>query len=64
MVAGSRQLDQVRINENTRKNLEGEISGYKAEAHKQRKQLFLLEKDGEKYGAGGVLGGDGGNRAF
>jgi chromosome segregation ATPase len=28
-----------------------EISGYKAEAHKQRKQLFLLEKDGEKYGA-------------
>ena len=46
-----KQLDQVKVHENTRRNLELEISGYKAEAHKQRKQLFLLEKDGEKYGA-------------
>jgi len=53
MAAGSnqKQLDQVKVHENTRRNLELEISGYKAEAHKQRKQLFLLEKDGEKYGA-------------
>lgn len=43
-----KQLDQVKVHENTRRNLELEISGYKAEAHKQRKQLFLLEKDGEK----------------
>jgi len=47
----SKQMDQVKVNENTRRNLELEISGYKAEAHKQRKQLYLLEKDGEKYGA-------------
>ena len=53
LAAGSnqKQLDQVKVHENTRRNLELEISGYKAEAHKQRKQLFLLEKDGEKYGA-------------
>jgi len=53
MAAGGnqKQLDQVKVHENTRRNLELEISGYKAEAHKQRKQLFLLEKDGEKYGA-------------
>ena len=43
--------DRVKVHENTRRNLEVEISGYKGEAHKQRKQLFLLEKDGEKYGA-------------
>lgn len=43
-----KHLDQVKVHENTRRNLELEISGYKAEAHKQRKQLFLLEKDGEK----------------
>jgi len=48
--ANQKQLDQVKVHENTRRNLELEISGYKAEAHKQRKQLFLLEKDGEKYG--------------
>jgi chromosome segregation ATPase len=49
--ATQKQLDQVKVHENTRRNLELEISGYKAEAHKQRKSLFLLEKDGEKYGA-------------
>ena len=49
--ANQKQLDQVKVHENTRRNLELEISGYKAEAHKQRKQLYLLEKDGEKYGA-------------
>ena len=48
--ANQKQLDQVKVHENTRRNLELEISGYKAEAHKQRKQLFLLEKDGEKCG--------------
>jgi len=47
----TKQMDQVKVNENTRRNLELEISGYKTEAHKQRKQLYLLEKDGEKYGA-------------
>jgi len=51
--AGSNQkvIDQVKVHENTRKNLEQEIGGYKAEAHKQRKMIFLLEKEGEKYGS-------------
>merc|ERR1719181_609113 len=33
------------------KTLEGEISSYKAESGKQRKQLYTLEKEREKYGA-------------
>ncbi|KAL1504201.1 hypothetical protein AB1Y20_010610 [Prymnesium parvum] len=46
-----KQSDQVKVHENTRRNLEQEIAGYKAEGHKQRKMIFLLEKDGQKYGA-------------
>ena len=46
-----KQADQVKVHENTRRNLEQEIAGYRAEAHKQRKMIFLLEKDGDKYGA-------------
>ena len=49
--ATQKQLDQVKIHENTRRNLEVEIGGDKGEAHKQMKQLYLLEKEGEKYGA-------------
>lgn len=41
-----KQTDQVKVHENTRRNLEQEIAGYKAEGHKQRKMIFLLEKDG------------------
>merc|ERR1719181_2006888 len=33
------------------KTLEGEISSYKAESGKQRKQLYTLEKEREKFGA-------------
>jgi chromosome segregation ATPase len=47
----AKQMDQVLMCENTRRNLELEISGFKTEAHMQRKQLYLLEKEGEKYGA-------------
>ena len=50
-VSNAKQVDLVKVNENTRKNLEQEIAGYKSDAHKQRKVIFLLEKEGEKYGA-------------
>ena len=43
-------LDQVKINERTTKNLENEIRSYKQEASKQRKLIYQLEKDREKYG--------------
>ena len=49
--ADQKQRDLVRVHENTRKNLEQEISAFKGEAHKQRKAIFLLEKEGEKYAA-------------
>ena len=36
-VNNAKQVDLVKVNENTRKNLEQEIAGYKSDAHKQRK---------------------------
>ena len=33
------------------KDLEGDISGFKSEAMKQRKMLYTLEKEREKFGA-------------
>lgn len=44
------QLDQVRVHEKERKNLQAEIGGYKAEAQRTRKHIFLLEREGDKYG--------------
>eukprot|EP00033_Pygsuia_biforma_P003301 GCRY01003618.1.p1 GENE.GCRY01003618.1~~GCRY01003618.1.p1 ORF type:complete len:896 (+),score=357.46 GCRY01003618.1:142-2829(+) len=51
--AGStqKQQDLVKIAENTRRNLETEISSYKVEAQKQRKLIYQLEKEREKYSA-------------
>ena len=49
--ATSRQMDLVKVNENTRKNLEQEISGYKAEAQRQGQIINSLEREREKYGA-------------
>ena len=46
-----RQQDLVRINENTKKNLEQEILGYKIEAQKQANMIRKLEKEREKYGS-------------
>mmetsp|Transcript_826 Transcript_826/g.1952 ORF Transcript_826/g.1952 Transcript_826/m.1952 type:complete len:874 (+) Transcript_826:61-2682(+) len=46
-----RQQDLVKINENTKKNLEQEIQGYKIEAQRQAKMIYQLEKEREKYGA-------------
>ena len=49
--ATAKVLDTVKVHENTRKQPRGRDRGYKAEAHKQRKQIFQLEVEGEKYGA-------------
>ncbi|KAJ1479606.1 hypothetical protein T484DRAFT_2022988, partial [Baffinella frigidus] len=48
--ATQKQADLVKVQENTKKNLESEIIGYKAEAQKQRKMIYALEKEREKYG--------------
>uniref|UniRef100_A0A061SN17 Flagellar associated protein n=1 Tax=Tetraselmis sp. GSL018 TaxID=582737 RepID=A0A061SN17_9CHLO len=48
--ATQRQVDLVKINENTKRNLEQEIQGYKIEAQKQQKLIYQLEKEREKYG--------------
>jgi len=44
-----KQLDLIKINDNTKRNLEQEIQGYKMEAQKQSKLIFQLEKEREKY---------------
>lgn len=46
-----KQLDLVKIHENARKTLEQEIASYKQEAQKQRKMIYALEKEREKYGS-------------
>ena len=48
--ATQKQVDLVKINENTKKNLEQELQGYKMEAQKQKKMIWQLEKEREKYG--------------
>lgn len=45
------QMNIIKINENTKRNLEQEIQGYKVEAQKQMKALYQLEKEREKYGS-------------
>ncbi|KAG2452279.1 hypothetical protein HYH02_003303 [Chlamydomonas schloesseri] len=47
--ATQKQIDQIKINENTKRNLEQEIQGYKTEAQKQSKLVYQLEKEREKY---------------
>ena len=44
-----KQLDLIKINDNTKRNLEQEIQGYKMEAQKHSKLIFQLEKEREKY---------------
>lgn len=48
--ASGRQLDLIKINEGTKRNLEQEIRGFRMEAQKQQRLLFQLEKEREKYG--------------
>merc|ERR1711892_546690 len=47
--ATSQQLDLVRLHEQNKKNLEQEIASYRDESAKQRKIIFQLEKEREKY---------------
>ncbi|GBF96803.1 flagellar associated protein [Raphidocelis subcapitata] len=47
--ATSRQADLVRVAENTRKNLENEIQGYRAEAARASKSIWSMEREREKY---------------
>jgi len=41
--------DEARIGENKRKNLERELNSHRAEANKQRKLLYSIQQEGEKY---------------
>ena len=43
--ATQKQADLVKVQENTKKNLESEITGYKSDAQKQRKMIYALEKE-------------------
>jgi chromosome segregation ATPase len=44
-----KQLNLVKVHEQTRRNLEQEISSYKEEASKQRKIIYQLEKERDKF---------------
>ncbi|PKK28062.1 cilia and flagella associated protein 58 [Columba livia] len=43
--ATQKQIDLVKLHEQSKKNLEGEIQNYKNEAQKQRKIIYQLEKE-------------------
>lgn len=47
--ATQKQLGLVRLHEQTKKNLEQEIQNYKDEAQKQRKIIYQLEKERDRY---------------
>jgi hypothetical protein len=56
-------LPQVRIHENTRKNLENEIAGYMAAARKQRDTIEQLEAERDRYEQEAVAAQDAYTRA-
>ncbi|PNJ87204.1 CFAP58 isoform 2, partial [Pongo abelii] len=47
--ATQKQTDLVKLHEQAKRNLEGEIQNYKDEAQKQRKIIFHLEKERDRY---------------
>ena len=47
--ATQKQVSLTRVNENSKKNLEREVSGYKSEAQRQAKALYALETQREKF---------------
>ncbi|KAI9189069.1 hypothetical protein H9P43_000497 [Blastocladiella emersonii ATCC 22665] len=47
--ATQKQTNLVKLHEQTKQNLEQEISGYKEEAAKQRKLILALEKERDRY---------------
>ena len=44
-----KQLNLVKLHEQSKKNLEQEIQNYKEEAQKQRKIIYQLEKERDRY---------------
>ncbi|NWT10307.1 CFA58 protein, partial [Vireo altiloquus] len=47
--ATQKQIDLVKLHEQSKQNLESEIQSYKIEAQKQRKIIFQLEKERESF---------------
>lgn len=47
--ATQKQIDLVKLHEQAKRNLEEEIQNYRDEAQKQRKIIFQLEKDRDRY---------------
>ncbi|XP_040848434.1 cilia- and flagella-associated protein 58 [Ochotona curzoniae] len=47
--ATQKQIDLVKLHEQAKRNLEEEIQNYKNEAQKQRKIIFQLEKERDRY---------------
>lgn len=47
--ATQKQMNLVRLHEQSKKNLEQEIQNYKDEAQKQRKIIYQLEKERDRY---------------
>lgn len=45
----TKQQDIVKLHEQSKKNLEHEIQNYKEEAQKQRKLIYQLEKERDRY---------------
>ena len=44
-----KQMNLVKLHEQSKKNLEQEIQNYKEEAQKQRKIIYQLEKERDRY---------------
>jgi chromosome segregation ATPase len=47
----AKQQDEAKVQERRKKNLEQELAGHREEAQTQRKHIYQLEKDREKYAA-------------
>uniref|UniRef100_A0A8C8ZJN6 Cilia and flagella associated protein 58 n=1 Tax=Prolemur simus TaxID=1328070 RepID=A0A8C8ZJN6_PROSS len=47
--ATQKQIDLVKLHEQAKRTLEEEIQNYKDEAQKQRKIIFQLEKERDRY---------------
>ena len=50
-VPQAKQQDEAKVQERRKKNLEQELAGHREEAQTQRKHIYQLEKDREKYAA-------------
>ena len=47
--ATKKQIDLVKLHEQSKKNVEAEITNYREEATKQRKIIYQLEKERDRY---------------